>query len=31
MIHIREEPVESWRICAYEVDKSLRTVRSARL
>ncbi|PNX81701.1 hypothetical protein L195_g037726, partial [Trifolium pratense] len=26
-----EGPVESWRICAYEADKSLRTVRSARL
>ena len=31
MIHIREGPVESWGICAYEADKSLRTVRSARL
>ena len=30
MIHIREGPVESWGICAYEADKSLRTVRSAR-
>jgi hypothetical protein len=27
----REGPVESWGICAYEADKSLRTVRSARL
>ncbi|PNX60760.1 hypothetical protein L195_g060340, partial [Trifolium pratense] len=31
MIHIREGPVESWGICAYEADKSLSTVRSARL
>ncbi|MCI83668.1 hypothetical protein A2U01_0104944, partial [Trifolium medium] len=26
-----EEPVESWGICANDADKSLRTVRSARL
>jgi len=27
----QEEHVESWRVCAYEADKFLRTVRSARL
>ncbi|PNX69808.1 hypothetical protein L195_g064602, partial [Trifolium pratense] len=31
MIHIWEGPVESWGICVYEADKSLRTVRSAHL
>jgi hypothetical protein len=31
MIYIREGPVESWGIYAYEADKFLRTVRSARL
>ncbi|GAU45787.1 hypothetical protein TSUD_86900 [Trifolium subterraneum] len=29
MIHIWEGPVESWGICAYEADKSLRTVYEA--
>ncbi|GAU34824.1 hypothetical protein TSUD_394510 [Trifolium subterraneum] len=31
MIYIWEEPVESWGICAYEADKSLKRVPSAHL